>query len=298
MRGEKMYNPLLKTFVCVVKEKSFSQAAKQLYMTPASVMKQMNALEEHLQMQLMIRTHQGIQLTQQGEKVYQEALQFIAHSDEFLHQIKTIETKKTIRIGSSFLNPAKEFVDLWNRVPTLSQQYILKVIPYDDDHHHILHVIEELGHQFDFLVGTFNSKQIMMKSQYKQLGVHHLCVAVPRNHRLASYSQIKITDLYGEQLLCVKAGDSEYIDDFRNDIQSCHPQIHLLDTNYFYDIDTFNQCEEKNCVLLTLDVWKHIHPSLVTIPVNWNFVMPYGLLYAKNPSDSVKHCLKEIEQYF
>ena len=49
MRGEKMYNPLLKTFVCVVEKKSFSKAAKQLYVTPASIMKQMNALEEHLQ---------------------------------------------------------------------------------------------------------------------------------------------------------------------------------------------------------------------------------------------------------
>ena len=248
-------------------------------------------------MQLLIRTHQGIQLTSQGEKFYQEALQLIAHSDEFLNQLKLSETKKTIQIGSSFLNPAKEFVDLWNHVPTLSKQYKLKVIPYDDDHHHILQVIGQLGHQFDFLVGTFNSKQMMEKSQYQQLGVHHLYVAVPRNHRLSAYSKLQITDLYGEQLLCVKAGDSEYIDDFRDFIQSYHPQIHLQDTNYFYDIDTFNQCEEQNCVLLTLDVWEHIHPSLVTIPVDWDFVMPYGLLYAKNPSEDVQHCLKEMKYY-
>lgn len=298
MRGENMYNPLLKTFVYVVQKKSFSQAAKQLYVTPASVMKQMNTLEEHLDMQLLIRTHQGIQLTKQGEAIYQEAIKLISHSDEVINRVKTMETKEIIKIGSSFLNPAKEFVDLWNQVPTLFQQYKLKVIPYDDNHQHILRVIEKLGSQFDFLIGTFNSKQIMMKSQYKQLGNHRLCVAVPRGHRLAQYSQMEITDLYGEHLLCVKAGDSEYIDDFRNYICHEHPQIFLEDTDYYYDIDTFNRCEEENCLLLTLDIWEHIHPSLVTIPVAWDFVMPYGLLYAKYPSKDVEHCLKEIENIF
>ena len=50
-----MYNPLLKTFVYVVELGSFSKAAQKMYITPASVMKQINALEEHLHVKLVNR---------------------------------------------------------------------------------------------------------------------------------------------------------------------------------------------------------------------------------------------------
>lgn len=65
-----MYNSLLKTFVYVVEMGSFSKAAQKMYITPASVMKQINALEEHLHIKLVNRTHRGIKLTVQGQKVY------------------------------------------------------------------------------------------------------------------------------------------------------------------------------------------------------------------------------------
>ena len=58
-----MYHPLLKTFVYIVEMESFSKAAKKMYITPASVMKQINALEEHLHVKLVNRTHRGIKLT-------------------------------------------------------------------------------------------------------------------------------------------------------------------------------------------------------------------------------------------
>ena len=60
-------------------------------------------------------------------------------------------------------------------------------------------------------------------------------------------------------------------------------------------MDTFNRCEEEGCLLLTLDAWDNIHPSLITLPVDWNYKMPYGLLYQKNPSKQVEECLKEID---
>ena len=58
-----MYNPLLKTFVYVVELGSFSKAAQKMYITTASVMKQINALEEHLHVKLVNRAHRGIKLT-------------------------------------------------------------------------------------------------------------------------------------------------------------------------------------------------------------------------------------------
>lgn len=292
-----MYNPLLLTFIYVVETGSFSKAAKELYITPASVMKQMNALENQLDIKLIERTHRGIQLTKNGEKIYQKTKELIEDSEKFLNNIKDKNTY-IIRIGSSFLNSANELVDLWHNIPSLYENYRLRVVPYEDDHVHIMEVFQSIGTKFDFLIGSFNSKQIDIFTSYKILGFYNLCVAVPKTHSLAKKKRLEITDLYHERLLCVSGGDCLNIDDFRKDVQTLYPQIILEDAGYFYDLDTFNRCEEQGCLLLTLDVWNHIHPSLITLPVSWHYQMPYGLLYQKNPSKQVKACLKEIEKYY
>lgn len=292
-----MYNPLLLTFIYVVETGSFSKAAKELYITPASMMKQMNALENQLDIKLVERTHRGIQLTKKGEKIYQKTKELIEDSKKFLNNIKDKNTD-IIRIGSSFLNPANELVDLWHNIPSLYENYRLRVVPYEDDHVHIMEVFQSIGTKFDFLIGSFNSKQIDIFTSYKILGFYNLCVAVPKTYSLAKKKRLEITDLYHERLLCVSGGDCLNIDDFRKDVQTLYPQIILEDAGYFYDLDTFNRCEEQGCLLLTLDVWNHIHPSLITLPVSWHYQMPYGLLYQKNPSKQVKACLKEIEKYY
>jgi len=35
----------------------------------------------------------------------------------------------------------------------------------------------------------------------------------------------------------------------------------------------------------TLDIWKDVHPSIVTIPMEWGYTIPYGIVYAKQPDD-------------
>ena len=48
-----MFNPQLATFVCVADCGSFSQAAEKLYLSSTAVMKQLNALERHLELKLL-----------------------------------------------------------------------------------------------------------------------------------------------------------------------------------------------------------------------------------------------------
>ena len=185
-------------------------------------------------------------------------------------------------------------IDLCHSMPTLSQRYKLRVVPYEDDYDKIMEVYQSLGTKFDFLIGAFNSNPILSFASCKQLGTYNVCVALPRSHPLAKKEKLSITDLYNEKLLCVSSGDCLNLDDFRKDMQTFYPQIILEDVGYFYDLDTFNRCEEEGCLLLTLDAWDNIHPSLITLPVEWDYQMPYGLLYKKNPSKQVKDCLKEL----
>ena len=81
-----MFNPQLATFVCVADCGSFSQAAEKLYLSSTAVMKQLNALERHLELKLLERTRRGTVLTPAGEVIYRYARQMFADSDRALRE--------------------------------------------------------------------------------------------------------------------------------------------------------------------------------------------------------------------
>ena len=86
--------------------------------------------------------------------------------------------------------------------------------------------------------------------------------------------------------------DTERLDHFQDVIQLTHPQIIIQEADYYYDVDTFNTCEQNGTLLLTLDAWAEVHPSLVTLPVDWDYTVLYGILYAKEPTDEVTRFLQ------
>ena len=68
-----MYIRELTTFITVADQGSFLKAAQELYITPASVMNQMNKLESIVGAKLIERTNQGTTLTAAGRSIYQSA---------------------------------------------------------------------------------------------------------------------------------------------------------------------------------------------------------------------------------
>ena len=293
-----MYSQQIKIFVQAAERGSLSKAARDLFVTPASVMKQMNALEDRLNLKLIKRTNQGIELTPAGAYLYKAAKDFIRQSEKAVEKARAIQqqTVKTIRLGSSLLNPGNLLIDLWNQVSPDPSEYRIKMVPYSDDRQKILSVVSSLGEEIDFMAGVFGSRQMLSLSNFFELGSFRISVAVPRSHRLASKEILELSDLYGERLLSVKGDDAFYISPLKEMLRACHPQIQIEDTDYFYDLETFNTCEVTGSLLLTLACWERVHPSLITIPVNWNYKVSYGLLYAKDPTPEAAAFLKALKK--
>lgn len=292
-----MYHPLLATLIAVADCGSFTKAAEHLYISPTAVMKQMNALEEHLQLKLVERTPAGVHLTPAGEIIYQDAKFMIDYSKKSIANAHaaahTYDT--TFCVGTSLLNPAKPFMDLWYRVNHSFPDYKLHLVPFEDDHEGILSEIEKLGEKFDFLIGVCDSKAWLSLCRFLPLGRYKKMIAVPREHPLAAKSCIEITALYGETLMMVCPGDSGVNDCIRNDLEKNHPQIHIEDTPPFYDLSVFNRCAETGNVLLTIECWQEVHPGLISIPVNWDYSIPYGLLYSLQAPEDVLRFVQTVE---
>ena len=112
-----MFNPQLATFVCVADCGSFSQAAEKLYLSSTAVMKQLNALERHLELKLLERTRRGTVLTPAGEVIYRYARQMFADSERALREARAAAqaARSAFCVGTSILNPCRPFMDLWYR---------------------------------------------------------------------------------------------------------------------------------------------------------------------------------------
>lgn len=289
-----MYNHMLDTLIVVADCGSFTKAAERLYISPTAVMKQMNTLEQHLDLKLLERTPSGIRFTPAGEIIYQDAKFMIDYSKKSISSARATlyAESTTFCVGTSLLNPAKPFMDLWYRVNKEFPEYKLHLVPFEDNHEGILSEIGRLGEKFDFLIGVCNSKAWLNLCNMLPLGRYRKMIAVPREHRLAEKSCVEPEDLYGETLMMVKRGDSDINDFIRNDLEQHHPQIHIEDTPQFYDMSVFNHCAETGKVLLTIECWQDVHPGLVTIPVHWDYSIPYGLLYSL---DAPKDVLRFVE---
>lgn len=293
-----MYNPILDTFITVADCGSFTSAAEKLYISPTAVMKQINALETHLGLILTMRTQSGIKLTASGQVIYRNAKLMIEYSRKSIAEANAAAhaADTTFCVGTSLLNPAKPFMDLWYRVNKDFPGYKLHLVPFEDNHDGILSEIEKLGEKFDFLIGVCDSKAWLSLCSFLPLGSYRKMVAVSREHRLASKQKIEISDLYGETLMMVRRGDSGINDFIRRDIEKNHPQIKIEDTPQFYDLSVFNRCAETNNVLLTIECWQEVHPALVTIPLKWDYKIPYGLLYSNDAPDDVLRFVDTIKE--
>lgn len=126
-----------------------------------------------------------------------------------------------------------------------------------------------------------------------KLGEYRQCVAVSRPPPLAKRRSVSVKDLFGQTVMMVRKGDSDTVDSIRSELEQ-YEKIMIKDAPRFYDIEVFNRCEQSGAVLLTLDCWADVHPSLVTISVKWNYTLPYGILYPLNCGKGIQNIIEAI----
>lgn len=92
----------LQTLVAVARAESFSRAAEDLNVTQSAISQSVKNLETKIGVKAFKRTGKKVVLTQEGEKLYELATNFLNEMDETLVQIKDNkdEMKGKIRIGT------------------------------------------------------------------------------------------------------------------------------------------------------------------------------------------------------
>ena len=293
-----MYNPQLETFLSVADSGSFNKAAEKLFISPPAVIKQINLLEEKLELQLFIRTHRGLILTKAGQSLYQDSKYMIQYCKDSVTRAKNAmqEGENLIHIGTSPMTPAQVLVDLWPKVQESCPDIKFQLIPFENTPENAREILGNLGQNIDVVAGIFDETMLHLRQcAGLEISREPIRCAVSIHHRLAEKESLAIQDLYGENLMLMRRDWSHYVDLLRDDLWKNHPQIHIVDFD-FYDVAAFNQCENNNCVLMAIENWRYVHPLLKILPVEWDYTIPFGLLHSPNPSPTVKQFLKAVEK--
>lgn len=293
-----MYNPQLETFLCVADEGSFNKAAEKLYISPTAVIKQINLLEGGLDLKLFNRTHRGLALTDSGRSLYHDAKYIIQYCKDSVIRAKNAanENAEIIKIGTSPMTPAQFLVDLWPKLEKILPDIKFQIIPFENTLENAREILRNLGGHIDVVAGIFDETMLKLREcAGLEISKEPICCAVSVNHRLAGKKMLTVSDLYGENLMLMHRGWSNYVDMLRDDIWKNHPQINIVDFD-FYSVDVFNVCENGNHVLMAIRNWQNVHPMLKILPIDWKYTIPFGLLHSPQPSEKVEKFLEAVKE--
>lgn len=260
-------------------------------------LKQINSLESALEVKLFDRSHRGLTLTKAGRSLYQDAKYVIQYCRDSVTRAKnaTQEDLNVIRIGSSPMTPAQLLMGLWSKIQALYPDIKFQIVPFENTPENAREILANLGKNIDVVGGIFDDTMLHLRGcAGLELTRGPFGCAVSVHHRLAAKDKLKITDLYGENLMLMHRGWSHYVDRLRDELWSNHPQINIVDFD-FYSMDVFNRCENSNDVLLAIPGWANVHPLLKVIPVEWDHNIPYGILHSPEPSPTVQRFLDAAE---
>lgn len=291
-----MYNHQLDAFIKIAELGSFGKAAEAMYISSPAVIQQINLLEGRCGFRLFTRSNHGVQLTSAGRSLYEDAKTLIKLSEDALHKAKRLaaSSESTVRIGTSLLYKCRLLPDIW--VKTSEQCPELKI--------EILSMAESqsrgdsfsmLGVNYDLWEGIYCTGGWDGLCQFLELMRTPICCAVAKNHRLAGAKELTLQDLNGEYLVMPIQNVSAELDAFRSEITQKYPTIQIIDSSY-YGVDTFTLCEMNPYVLITQPVYTDIHTNLVAIPLETGYTMPYGLIYANQPTAATKKFIDTVIQ--
>ena len=295
-----MYNKHLETCICVADLGSFSKAAEALYISSTAVIKQINLLEQELNLKLFDRTHRGIILTKAGRSIYGDAKYIIQYSKDSITRANNAMqgADKVIRVGNSMMTPSKFILDIWAEVRKFCPDIKFHIVPFENTPENAREILANFGTNIDIVSGWFDEAFLDYRGcAALKLANDPICCSLSINHRLAFREKLKITDLYGETVMLIKRGWNKYTDAIRDELWSEHPQIKIIDVP-FLNAEVFNKCESENNILIDFGNGGTVHPLLKRVPIDWDYTIPFGILHSPKPSETVSEFLEAVSKVY
>ncbi|MFW8634842.1 LysR substrate-binding domain-containing protein [Cribrihabitans pelagius] len=189
----------LTAFEAAARHLSFKNAAEELGVTPGAVSHQVKALEAELQAPLFRRRHRGVELTEEGEALFETLASAFSRISRSLRSIRGRSIGDTVTIGSTsavaslWLSPA--VVRFWRKHPDVNVNQIVQDRPF------------RAAPEVDFYIryGRDPDPRLEQTELYRD----HL-VPVGNAEAAARLVQCSLQELAGERLLHLESEDKSW----------------------------------------------------------------------------------------
>ena len=187
---------LLQAFVTVAERLSFTEAAHQLHVAQPALSRQIQHLEEELDVSLFDRDRRNVRLTASGAALLPEARGLIAQSNHFLATARMTKQggKGLVRIAAGFgIHPhfQRNMQEHPEHFPGLELD--LDYIPCDFQCEKLLQGEIDVG----ITRGPFDSHSFFSQCIWEE----ELIAILPRRHRLANAPSVRLRDLAEDTLI-------------------------------------------------------------------------------------------------
>lgn len=286
-----MYNRQLDSFVRVVDAGSFNKAARDLYITPASLIQQVNLLEERLGVQLLTRSRRGVSLTEAGSSLYQDAVEIMRHADLAVERARLIASGDVrVRVGTSLLTRCRYLPSLCDRLEASGKEASIEVVSLGSPHERGSAFLSELGRSCDIIEGLYLSEYYRGRCSFLKLLDVALMLALPPG--FAGGDALSIDDLAGGEVVMLRRGVSQSFDRLRK-LLEVNNEIAVKSVS-FYGIDVFVDCEVNKRALVMPALWADLVPEMRLALLENAPSIPYGLVYASRPAEHIERFVSDV----
>ena len=188
---------LLRAFVTVAEEESFTRAAQRLYLTQQALSVQIRRLEEVTRTRLFDRTTRSVALTAAGEALLPAALRVLAATEQAEEALRLVVSghRGVLRVGflagAALELTASVLADFQQRRPDIALR--LTERPFTDPSAGLAGGSSDVA----FIRPPCSTPDLLVE----QLLAEPRVVVVPDGHRLAGRDGVRLADLDGEPLI-------------------------------------------------------------------------------------------------
>lgn len=285
-----MHSRQLESFVETARVGSFTKAARALYIAPSSLIQQIDLLERRLDVRLFNRTPRGVTLTEAGKSLLADATDLMRLSREAVARARRIQKgENSIRVATSLLMSCRLLPRIWSKLIEESPGTRVDIVSLESIGATPGNYLYGLGSTYDVMEGLYMSELYRDRCLFFELERASLCLAVSATSPLASMSHVTSDMLHDLDLVMMRKGISTEYDAARAYLRALGAQ-RISDVPH-YTMELFADCGLNDRAIITTQLWTDIHPQLATIPLEKNYSMPYGLIFAKRPSAQARSLL-------
>ncbi len=292
-----LYDNRLDVFLACARAGSFSKAGEELNMTSTGVLRLITQLEYDLDIQLFVRSHRGLRLTDAGQQLLKEAQELQKICAGMMERILAARDglNQEIRIGTSPLTPPALLSDLWPKIQPMIPDLSFRLIPFENTPQNASRILNDFGNEIDLVVGFFDDQFLGNRTcAGYSVGECALGIGIPFGHPLWGRKSLKPEDLYDQKVLIIQQGWSRATDQLRDWMNSTG-RIEVEDLSFFSS-DALLQAINQQELMVCFDIWNGINPLLDIVRTPWAGTIEYGFLCSPHPSGAIRRFLDAVSE--